>query len=502
MKLRLTLSTLIVTMCGLGQAAEPANWVLESTAAWQPRDSQAEWVFKDQLWIGGGWFQSYAEPPRDVWSSADGKSWELTQKNVPWIHSDLPMNLTFQDRMWIMGGWHNGRLPGHSASNQVWASADGSTWTLETSNAAWSPRLAGAVVEHQGRMWMLGGTENYYFGHDDCLKNDVWSSADGKKWELITKNAGWSPRGYHQAVTLNGRMYVMGGGSYTPVYHAKNDVWSSADGKTWRCETGSVPWAPRLWFSAVVYRGEIWVLGGWSKEKDNFGDVWHSADGRNWQRLETPTCWKARHEHSAFVFKDKLWVAGGHARPLSNEVWSLQLPPVIRLPVRIHLMQSQTNPAMHTTLVEDDVKRIMAKVNRVWSQAGIQFDVESIIPTQAVPMPPEFRLRAEFDRVHAMIPQGSMSPRAIDICFVKSVQPNGFYYGEPIVVKDTAALREVPGGIDEPLPRVTSHELGHALGLKHRQDNTNLMQSGTTGFGLNETEISIARQKAQEYLRR
>jgi hypothetical protein len=70
----------------------------------------------------------------------------------------------------------------------------------------------------------------------------------------------------------------------------------------------------------------MWVLGGWSKEKDNFGDVWHSADGKAWRRLETKTCWKARHEHSVFVFQDQLWVAGGHARPLSNEVWSLSLP--------------------------------------------------------------------------------------------------------------------------------------------------------------------------------
>jgi hypothetical protein len=68
------------------------------------------------------------------------------------------------------------------------------------------------------------------------------------------------------------------------------------------------------------------VLGGWSKENDNFGDVWHSADGKKWLQLKTPTTWKARHEHSVFVMKDKLWVAGGHAKPLSSEVWSLHLP--------------------------------------------------------------------------------------------------------------------------------------------------------------------------------
>ena len=111
-------------------------------------------------------------------------------------------------------------------------------------------------------------------------------------------------------------------------------------------------------------------------------------------------------------------------------------------------------------------------------------------------------MKPEFDRVHSMIPKERLSAHAIDICYVKQVQPNGFYYGEPIVVKDTASLREVPGGLDEPLPRVTSHEIGHALGLKHRQEVTNLMQSGTTGFSLNETEINTVRGNAQEYLRK
>jgi hypothetical protein len=324
----------VLTCCGgFRAAAENAiadsapDWKFEGTAAWQPRDSQAEWVFRDRLWIGGGWFQSYEAPPRDVWVSDDGRNWRQASEAAPWIHSDLPMNLVFQDRLWIMGGWHNGRLPNHSASHQVWASADGVAWQQIEDAADWSPRLAAGLVEHRGRMWLLGGTENYYFGDARSLKNDVWSSADGKTWKQETAAAGWAPRAYHQAVTLNGKMYVLGGGSYVPVCESRNDVWSSADGAGWTCETEAAPWPSRLWFSAVVYRGRIWVLGGWSRETDNHGDVWHSADGRTWQRLQTKTCWKARHEHSAFAFRDKLWVAGGHARPLSSEVWSLHLPP-------------------------------------------------------------------------------------------------------------------------------------------------------------------------------
>ena len=321
------LPPLLCLFAALVARAADHDWVLEGKAPWQARDSQAEWVFRDRIWIGGGWFRSDEAPPRDVWSSADGKSWTLVEKAAPWIHSDLPMNLTFAGRMWVMGGWYNGRLPGHSASREVWSSDDGATWTQITARAPWSARCAGMVVEHRDRMWLLGGIENYYFGDERSVKNDVWSSADGRDWKQETPAAPWAARGYHQAVVHNGRIFVLGGGNYVPTHFALNDVWSSADGVNWTCETKSAPWAPRLWFSAAVYRGRIWVLGGWAKEKDNFGDVWHSADGRNWQQLQTKTTWKARHEHSVFVFQDKLWIAGGHARPLSSEVWSLQLPP-------------------------------------------------------------------------------------------------------------------------------------------------------------------------------
>jgi hypothetical protein len=332
-----TCFTLILYVTLLSNAAvftqeQPApDWVLETEkAAWQARDSQAEYVYHDRLWVMGGWFQSLEAPPRDVWSSADGRDWKLVTKEAPWKHSDLPMNIVFQDKMWMMGGWYNGRLPGHSASNEVWSSTDGENWKQETAKAGWTPRIASGLVEFHGRMYLLGGLENYYFGDDKSLKNDVWSSADGKDWKLETADAGWSPRAYHQAVVLNDKIYVFGGGNYVPNYQAKNDVWSSSDGVKWTRETEAAAWSPRIWFSSAIYRNRMWVLGGWSKEPGvgatNLGDVWHSADGKNWERLQTKTMWTKRHEHSVFVMNDKLWFAGGHAQPLSAQVWSLHLP--------------------------------------------------------------------------------------------------------------------------------------------------------------------------------
>lgn len=201
----------------LSALAQPPDWVQATAAApWTPRDSQGEIALGDRMWILGGWFNSFEAPPRDVWSTTDGANWQRATAEAPWIHSDLPMTLAFDDRLWIMGGWYNGRLPGHSASNQVWSSRDGADWTQITPQAGWSPRLAAATVVFQNKIWVLGGTEDYYFGDESSLRDDVWSSPDGAHWTLETAHAGWSPRAYHQAVVHDGKIWVLGGGNYVP----------------------------------------------------------------------------------------------------------------------------------------------------------------------------------------------------------------------------------------------------------------------------------------------
>ncbi|MBX3451690.1 MAG: galactose oxidase [Planctomycetaceae bacterium] len=325
----LLVATIVVVSAVFSSSpAIASDWELVTPKAeWQARDSSAEMVHAGQMWIMGGWFDSFSEPPSDVWKSADGKNWERVAARSPWKHSDFPMGVSFRDRMFLMGGWHNGRLPDASASNQVWSSRDGADWKLETKDAGWSARMAGAVVVFQDKLWLLGGIQKYYFGDNSDLKNDVWCSDDGVNWTCVTEAAAWPARAYHQAVAFNGKLYVFGGGNYLPEYQVRNDVWCSEDGKTWTQLTEAAEWPPRIWFGSAVYRDRIWVLGGWSNNPArNWNDVWSSTDGKTWEQFKTPTIWKERHEHSVYVKDDAIWVAGGHAQPLSNEVWRLRLP--------------------------------------------------------------------------------------------------------------------------------------------------------------------------------
>lgn len=170
-------------------------------------------------------------------------------------------------------------------------------------------------------------------------------------------------------------------------------------------------------------------------------------------------------------------------------------------PVRVHLMSAKGVPDWETTLSEKDLARVLTKANRVWSQAGVYFYIESLVREEAVNQDLSSELKSQTDLrwLLRLCPDSSKSERQFHLYYIKRMPVNGIYFREAIFVKDTASLRNVEGGIDEPLPRVSSHELGHALSLPHRQATTNLMASGTTGTRLNQQEVEQARKAAQRF---
>jgi hypothetical protein len=172
------------------------------------------------------------------------------------------------------------------------------------------------------------------------------------------------------------------------------------------------------------------------------------------------------------------------------------------LPIRIHILTSTELPDVDCRLSHADVRRILGKVNRIWNKAGIHWGLEKLVREPAAQ---QARFRAVRELAAAgylpaywiLFPKESRTELALNLYYIHEFPVNGVWLGREALVKDAAELRVVEGGSDEPIPRVSAHELGHALGLSHCPDDTNLLALGTTGTLLDAAEVTTARKLAR-----
>src|SRR2546421_7305710 len=102
-------------------------------------------------------------------------------------------------------------------------------------------------------------------------------------WTRLTGKAPWSPRDGAAVLFHNDRIWVLGGSPSSEVLDS-GDSWSSIDGIDWRKETDRVAWTPSVSSMSVAFAGRMWRMGGFVKQENRFlpiGEIWASADGRN-----------------------------------------------------------------------------------------------------------------------------------------------------------------------------------------------------------------------------
>ena len=319
--------------------AKKYSWELVTDSApFAPRDGAGALVFQNKMWLIGGWNPTNLEQfPRicnnEIWSSDNGKDWELVKPNSfidkhfdstrDWEGRHTAGYVVHKDAMWIVGGDVN---QGHYHSD-VWFSNNGSEWVLANPNlpVPWGPRALHYTVCFKDAIWVMGGQtipqlatapQHYY--------SDTWQSSDGKNWtKVLGKDPKWAARGMigGQAIWKD-RIWLIGGGRYdTPTSPGRvfySDVWSTSDGVNWKLHTPAAPWDPRQYHEVAVFDDRLWVLEGWSGQ--NRSDVWFSDNGEHWQELQTP--WAPRHAASIYVHQDSLWVVGGNN--MASDVWRLK----------------------------------------------------------------------------------------------------------------------------------------------------------------------------------
>lgn len=173
---------------------------------------------------------------------------------------------------------------------------------------------------------------------------------------------------------------------------------------------------------------------------------------------------------------------------------------VITLPVQVHLVRSSVHPGLQSTISEAEVHAVFSEVNRIWEAAAIRFEIKGIREMQALNIAPKRFFQRSRNWVPQALPGADLKPGIMDVCFIHDMGPNGFFYGEPVVVSEVVTSSKVRGGSDHPVGRVAAHELGHALTLKHRKERDSLMVPGLRGIKLSTDEITAARQRALQML--
>lgn len=186
--------------------------------------------------------------------------------------------------------------------------------TAATSGAAPSDTVPSRALHtslvFKGRMWALAGATLRASERSVTVVRhaDVWSSADGRKWEKVPQKGGFPMRHSHGSVVFRDRMWVIGGSGDQG--HLA-DVWSSEDGQSWVREVSSAEFLPRLGHGCVVFKDRIWIVGGNVKGNPYATDVWSSPDGVRWTMAAAKAGFRnGGGQQTCVAFDGRLWRFG------------------------------------------------------------------------------------------------------------------------------------------------------------------------------------------------
>jgi len=292
---------------------------VNTNCAWQARDGAGVLVYDEKMWLLGGW-NPYLEEwlpgytCSEVWNSTDGENWTFVT-DAPWGGRHTAGWLVHDDKMWIVGGdWNSGEQ-----QMDVWNSTDGLNWNLVLDTLPMEVRMTHMVASLNDEIIYFGGQTLTFLDFVGAeWYSDVWSSSDGENWTELTDSAGWHPRGQVQGnFVRNDTLWLVGGGTYDARF-MYSDVWYTANGANWTMVTEAADFTPRQYQDMGVFDNRLWLCGGY-EGIGNMQDVWYSDNGADWFELKN-TPWPPRHAGAVCTYDSSMWMISGN---LWNDSWRL-----------------------------------------------------------------------------------------------------------------------------------------------------------------------------------
>jgi hypothetical protein len=167
----------------------------------------------------------------DTWVLDGAGSWALASRGIELPRRCYAGAAAFKGRIYLAAGLDSSNPTSPAPRRDIWSSADGKEWRLESESPGFSPRIAPSLQAMGGSLWLYGGIAGP-IGQGKA-STEVWKSEDGRRWSLVSSSLPARP--YATGACFNGRLWLFGG--FLPVSGFPcAEAYSSADGVTWRRE--------------------------------------------------------------------------------------------------------------------------------------------------------------------------------------------------------------------------------------------------------------------------
>ena len=208
-------------------------WLFEGNAEWPSRNHFEVVSHNGRMYVIGGDSSGSFAHIGDVWSSADGKNWVQEKENTfaYWGKRSRLQAVSHNGLLYVVGGMYKeGGVGNNINARDVWSSADGKSWTIVVDNAQWLNRSGfnAAVFPPPLVLWGVGEAImlNAGVANTEIHKFTAQYGVGQYTYELLTDVTGFSINGSSGVLSANSSVTA---GLYTLTVQVKDEEETEAE---------------------------------------------------------------------------------------------------------------------------------------------------------------------------------------------------------------------------------------------------------------------------------